>query len=92
MKITVDGVDYDTQYFPFFRRERHEDFEVWNMRLPSGKIEEVLVLEPETPMQSITEYMEFLIREYVLEDEEMLTPRAIEFKNELEELLCCHGY
>jgi hypothetical protein len=36
--------------------------------------------------------MEFLIREYVLEDEEMLTPRAIEFKNELEELLCCHGY
>ena len=92
MKITVDGVDYETQYFPFFRAENHDDFQVWNMRLPSGKIEEVLVLHTEKPMQSLTEYMEFLIREYILEDDEMLTPRAMEFKNELKELFCCHGY
>jgi hypothetical protein len=93
MKITVDNIDYETQYFPFFRAEKHDDFQVWNMRLPSGDLgPSFLVLHTERPIQSLTEYMEFLIREYILEDDEMLTPKAMEFKNELKELFCCHGY
>jgi hypothetical protein len=90
MIVEVDKVIYETTYFPFFRTEKHDDFEVWNLRLPSGNLEEVIVFEVATPLNCLTEYAEFLIREYVLEDDEMLTPRAIELKKDLEELFCKH--
>jgi hypothetical protein len=90
MIVEVDGVVYSAPYFPFFRVEQHEDFEVWNLRLPSGSLEEVLVFETQKPLACLTEHVEYLIREYVLEEEIMLTKRALDFKKELEELFCRH--
>jgi len=90
MIIEVDNIVYKTQYFPFFRTEKYNDFEVWNIRLPSGNLEEVIVFEVAKPLNYLTEYAEFLIREYILEDDEMLTPKAIELKKDLEELFCRH--
>ena len=86
MHIEVNGKYFVASYFPFFRMEQHEDFDVWGMRLPSGQIEDVLVFEQEQPLISLTDCARFLINEYVMEDDDALTPRAIEFKRQLEEL------
>ncbi len=86
MKLEVKGRHFVASYFPFFRVEQHEDFDVWGMRLPSGQIEDVLVFEQDQPLISLTDYTRFLINEYVMEDDDALTPRAIEFKKQLEEL------
>ena len=86
MELEVNGKQFVSSYFPFFRMEQHEDFDVWGMRLPSGQIEEVLVFEQDQPLISLTDYTRFLINEYVMEDDDALTPRAIEFKRQLEEL------
>lgn len=86
MKVEVNGKQFVASYFPFFRAEQHEDFDVWGMRLPSGRIEDVLVFEQDQPLISLTDYTRFLINEYVIEDDDALTPRAIEFKRQLKEL------
>ncbi len=87
MIISVDGNRYQFSYYPFFRMEQKDDFHVYGMRLPSGKIEDVLVFDMVRPLNSLREYAEFLIREYVLEEDDMLTPRAMDLKRELQELL-----
>ena len=86
MELEVNGKQFVASYFPFFRMEQHEDFDVWGMRLPSGQIEDVLVFEQDQPLISLTDYTRFLINEYILDDDDALTPRAIEFKKQLEEL------
>jgi len=86
MKLEVNGKMFVASYFPFFRMERHEDFDVWGLRLPSGQIEDVLVFEQDRPLISLTDYARYLINEYVMEDDDALTPRAIQFKRQLEEL------
>ena len=86
MELEVNGKQFVASYFPFFRMEQHEDFDVWGMRLPSGQIEDVLVFEQDQPLISLTDYTRFLINEYVMEDDDALTTRAIEFKRQLEEL------
>ena len=87
MILNVDSKQYDTRYFAFFRKEIHSDFEIWNMRLPSGNIEEVIVFEIEDPLNCLKEYMEYLIREFFLEDDDALTPKAVEFKKDLQNLI-----
>jgi hypothetical protein len=86
MKVTVGNKVFETEFFPFFRTERNEDFEVWGLRLPSGKIEDVLIFDVVNPMKGLIEYAEYLIREYVLEEDIALTDKAIEFKTDLKEL------
>jgi hypothetical protein len=88
MELDVNGNTYVSSYFPFFRMEQHEGFDVWGLRLPSGKIEDVLVFEQDQPLTSLKDYTRFLINEYILEEDDTLTPRAIQFKKELEELFC----
>lgn len=83
MILKVKERAYDCRYFPFYLKEQHEDFHIWGMRLPSGRLEEVIVFEMETPLKCLQEYSEYLINEYVLEDDIVLTSRAIEFKKEL---------
>lgn len=86
MRIELNSVLYSFKYFPFFKTETHEDFDIFCMRLPSGNIEEVIVFDKEAPMNCLRDYSEFLIKEYILEDDIMLTPRALEFKKDLIEL------
>ena len=86
MELEVNGKYFVASYFPFFRMEQHEDFDVWGLRLPSGRVEDVLVFEQAQPLKSVTDYARFLINEYILEEDGALTPKAIIFKRELEEL------
>lgn len=84
--IEVNGKTFHMLYYPFFRIETFEYFTTFGMRLPSGKIEEVVVFETETPTNALNDYCVFLIKEYVLEDDIMLTPRALQLKKDLMEL------
>lgn len=86
MIVTVGQKRYELVYFPFFRKEAHEDFSIYGMRMPSGKIEEVLVFDVDDDIQELKTYCEFLIREYVLEEDIALTQQALEFKNDLMDL------
>jgi len=86
MIVKVNERIFETEYFPFFRIEQHDDFQVWCMRLPSGKVEDVLVFDIENPTRCLNEYAEYLVREYLLEDDIALTQRAIEFKNDIGDL------
>jgi hypothetical protein len=86
--LCVNEVNYSFVYYPYYRIKQDESFHLYGMRLPSGNIEHVRVLNIEHPIQALREFSEHLIREYVLEDDDMLTPKAQNFKNELKELLC----
>lgn len=63
------------------------DYHAYGMKLPSGSIEEVMVFDLDNPLNSLKDYSEHLIREYVLEEDIMLTSRALELKQDLMELL-----
>lgn len=84
--ISVEGKIYGTVYFPYFRKEIHEDFSVFGMRLPSGKIEDVIIFHDIPYHEALSQWSKYLIKEYILEDDEMLTPKAQNFKADLEEL------
>lgn len=84
--IEVDGKRFKLSYYPFFRIKSKGNFAVFGMRLPSGQIKEVLVFNDESPIVALKEYCQFLVKEYVLEDDIMLTPKALELKTELMEL------
>jgi len=88
MIINVQGKQFVASYYPFFRVKKYGDFETWALRLPSGRIEDpaVIIFVNENPLESLIKYAEYLINEYILEDDEALTPRAIEFKRDLKEL------
>jgi hypothetical protein len=88
MIVFVDGKRFVASYFPFFRTERHEDFDVWGMRRADGSISEisVIVFEPKDTMPELYANAKWLINEYILEDDDALTPRAIALKKELMEI------
>lgn len=86
MEVEVKGKIFVAAYFPFFRTEQHTDFDIWSLRLPSGRVEDIIVFDCDNPLDSLRDYASYLITEYVLEDDDMLTPKAIEFKAELKEL------
>lgn len=86
MRVTVGSNTYETRYFPFFLKEKTELFSVYTLRYPSGFIEEVLVFEQDEYMTELNAYLEFLIREYMLEDDIMLTPMAQRLKRDVYEL------
>lgn len=87
MIIEVDGNIYEFKYFPFFRIKTNPDFHLYGMKLPSGAIEEVLVFDYEQPVNCLRSYSEFLIKEYVLEEDIVLTDKALKLKADLKELL-----
>lgn len=86
MEINVDGVVYETVYYPFFRIEQHEDFDVYTVRYPSGLVEEMVVFETDTPHSELVSHLTFLIREYALESDSALTPKAMELKQDVRRL------
>jgi hypothetical protein len=87
MEVEVNGIKFAFAYYPYFRMKKDKGFHLYGMRLPSGNIEHVRVFNLEQPIKSLREFSEHVIREYVLEDDNMLTPKAMNFKNELNEML-----
>lgn len=86
MQVEYEGKLYTTQYFPFFRIKRKDGYQVFGLRYPSGYIERVIVFDTPEYIQELQKYLIFLIKEYILEDDEMLTPYAKRLKEDIYEL------
>jgi hypothetical protein len=66
--------------------ERNEYFSIYGIRYPSGFTEKVLVFDVDNQIKELEEYSKFLITEYALEDDDMLTERAKRLKQDVKEL------
>lgn len=86
MKIKINDRVYETQYFPFFRSETHPQFTIYTLRYPSGYLEEMLVFDDDNYMAELREHLTFLLREYGLEDDDILTSYAQRLKKDVREL------
>lgn len=86
MKIKIEGKTYETKYFPFFRSEVHPNFTIYTIRYPSGFVEEMLVFDDKNYMEELRTHLVFLLKEYGLEDDEMLTPFAQRLKKDVKDL------
>jgi len=55
MIVFVEEKRFVASYFPFFRVERHEDFDVWGLRLSDGSTSDmsVIVFEPENTITEL---------------------------------------
>ncbi len=86
MKVRIDNTVYESVYFPYYRLERNEHFSIYGIRYPSGFTEKVLVFDVDNHIKELEEYSKFLITEYALEDDDMLTERAKRLKQDVKEL------
>lgn len=86
MKVEVDGVIYETIYFPFFRKEQRKGYMLYGLRYPSGFIEEFAVMDGADYKEELRCQLRFLVKEYMLEDDDMLTPYAKRLKDDVSEL------
>ena len=86
MRIYHKNKSYDTIYAPFFRMSSCSDFAIYGIRLPSGKIDEVVVFDQDDYMVEMKKHLEYLLIEYALEDDDMLTERAKELKADVRAL------
>jgi hypothetical protein len=87
MIVSVGKRIFETKYFPFFRQGQHEDYAVFGMRFPSGHIEEIVIFDEADYMEELKMHMEFLIQEYALEEDDMLTPRAMKMKLDILDMI-----
>ena len=83
MKVTIGTETYETRYFPFFLKEKRQDYSLYTLRYPSGNLDKVLVFDQDNYMEELRDYLKLIIREYMLEDDDMLTPRAQELKKDI---------
>lgn len=88
MIVTVDGKQFVASYFPFFRTVCSEDFDEWGIRFADGSVSDVtvLVFDQKNSVRELYENAAWLIKEYVLEDDDALTPRAQALKRNLMEI------
>lgn len=86
MIVEVDGISYETQYFPFFRKEKRKDCTIYGLRYPSGNIEDFCVYDGVSYMNEFRVQLKFLIKEYLLEDDDMLTSSAKDLKKDVGKL------
>jgi hypothetical protein len=86
MKVTIETETYETKYFPFFLKEKRQDYSLYTLRYPSGNLDSVLVFDQDNYMEELRSYLKFIIQEYMLEDNDMLTVRAQELKRDVSEL------
>jgi hypothetical protein len=83
MKVTIGTETYETRYFPFFLKEKRQDYSLYTLRYPSGNIDKVLVFDQDNYMEELRSYLKFIIQEYMLEDDDALTVRAQELKRDI---------
>lgn len=86
MQVEIDNKIYETSYFPFFRMKKYSGYHVYGIRYPSGRIETLNVMNYSNYMFELKQYLEFLVTEYLLEDNDMLTPYALRLKKDIGEL------
>lgn len=83
MKVTIGTETYETRYFPFFLKEKRQDYSLYTLRYPSGNVDKVLVFDQDNYMEELRSYLRFIIQEYMLEEDDMLTSRARELKKDV---------
>jgi hypothetical protein len=81
--VTIGTETYETKYFPFFLKEKRQDYSLYTLRYPSGNLDKVLVFDQDNYMEELRSYLKFIIQEYMLEDDDMLTVRAQELKRDI---------
>jgi len=86
MRVEYEGKIYDTLYFPFFRMRQYSGYQVFGLRYPSGRIEKVIVINSDNFIEELRRYLEYLIREYMREDDEMTTSRVKKLKEDVYDL------
>lgn len=86
MRIEINNEVYITKYFPFFRVRKSKTFDVFTLRYPSGFVEEVMVFDTKNYMNELKLYLKFLIKEYMYEEDLMLTSFAQRLKRDINEL------
>lgn len=86
MKVRVNDKIYETKYFPFFLKEKRGGISIYTLRYPSGFVEKVIVVNEHDYISELQEYLKFLITEYLLEDDILLTQRALRLKQDVSDL------
>jgi len=86
MRIYVDGNFYETKYFPFFRIRKSNHYDVYSLRYPSGFVEELMIFDTTNYITELKKYLEYLIREYMYEDDIALTVFGQRLKRDVNEL------
>jgi hypothetical protein len=88
MNVNVNGRHFVASYFPFFRTEQGNDFDLWSIRFVDGSISDmtILVFEPNNAISELHENARWLIDEFILEEDEALTPKAQRLKQNLMEI------
>lgn len=62
------------------------DYHIFGLRYPSGRIDKVIVINPKNYLPELRQYLEYLIKEFLLEDEVSLPPRRKKLKDDVHEL------
>lgn len=84
MKINYNNKNYSTIYTPYFLKEHFDEFSIYSMILPSGAVEDVICYRDEkTPLE---DNLKMLLREYAFEDDEKLTEKSKELKQDVRKL------
>lgn len=86
MEVSYEGKTYKTQYVPFFRIKKLDGYQIFGLRYPSGYVERVFIIDNRSPIPELKEYLKYLVKEYVVEDREALTPYAQRLKDDIHEL------
>lgn len=86
MQVEYEGKIYSTQYFPFFRIKKLDGYQIFGLRYPSGRIERIFVMDTANPLPELREYLKFLIKEYIYEENDALTQYARLLKEDICEL------
>lgn len=84
--IIIDNIKYESSYFPFFKISEHEDHAVFGIRYPSGKIDDILIFNQKNFMIECQKHLRFLLKEYALEEDIMLTKKALDLKKDVRNL------
>jgi len=61
-------------------------YQIFGIRYPSGFIERLFVLDTDNPIPELKQYLIFLIQEYMMETDELLTPFGKKLKEDIHAL------
>jgi hypothetical protein len=88
MLVIIDGRKFVAEYFPFFRMKRFHGYDEWGIRLLDGSVSDmtVLVFDQKNVVHELHENARWLINEFILEEDDALTPHAQHFKRCLMEV------
>lgn len=86
MRINLGEKTYQTVYFPFFRIKEHAHYTIYGIRYPSGNIERLFVDSRSDRIECFREYLKYLIQDFMMEDDDVLTEHGRKIKEDVYEL------